>query len=132
VVSVRIKKRVAEVDDEAIGSIPYTGIISFRPKTNKTVGRYIRIYLTSIQFQKQVTAMEGGSVLKHFGPSHIKKMHMLVPHIHLQMKYSDLATPNNISQFHKLQQSYILSTLRDTLLPKLISGELCVENMEVV
>ena len=122
--------RVAEVDDYAVGAIPYTGIIGFRPIANKTVQRFLLHYLTSFQFQEQVTVMGVGSVLNHFGPTHIKKMHMLLPSISVQEKFSILTTPQDFLSAQWLKQSYTLAKLRDTLLPKLLSGELRIPEAE--
>ncbi|GHC62246.1 restriction endonuclease subunit S [Roseibacillus persicicus] len=116
--------RVAEVDNEAVGTIPYTGIIGFRPILTKTTQRYIRHYLTSFHFQNQVLMVGAGSVLNHFGPTHLKKMIMLVPSLKIQEAFSTVVDSQNTAQYHRLQQSATLTKLRDTLLPKLISGEL--------
>lgn len=119
--------RVAEVDDEAVGTIPYTGIIGFRPILTKTTQRYIRHYLTSLHFQNQVLMVGAGSVLNHFGPTHLKKMIMLVPSLRTQEAFSRVADSQDKAQYHRLQQSASLTKLRDTLLPKLISGELLLK-----
>ncbi len=122
--------RVAEVDDEAIGTIPYTGIIGFRPIEGKTLQRYIHHFLTSSHFQDQVVMMGAGSVLNHFGPTHLKKMNMLIPPLAIQKAFSDFVDPKNRAQYQRLKQSDILTKLRDALLPRFISGELRVPHAE--
>jgi type I restriction enzyme S subunit len=116
--------RVAEVDDEAVGTIPYTGIIGFRPIEKRTLQRYIHHYLTSSHFQSQVIMVGAGSVLNHFGPTHLKKMNMLIPTLDVQNAFSEIVDSQDKAQYRRLRQSDTLSKLRDTLLPKLISGEL--------
>lgn len=122
--------RVAEVDDEAVGAIPYTGIIAFRPQSSRTKQRYIRHYLTSTHFQLQVEAMGVGSVLRHFGPMHLKSMTMLVPSLAIQNAFSDLVEPLDHKVTHNLHESMQLASIRDTLLPKLLSGEIRVADAE--
>ena len=122
--------RVAEVQSEAIGAIPYTGIIGFRPIENKSVRRYIRHYLISSHFQMQVSAMGVGSVLNHFGPTHIKKMIMPVPSLLVQNEFSNIVTPFDSQIAQRLSESNTIAKLRDTLLPKLLSGELRIPDAE--
>lgn len=122
--------RVAEVGGEAVGAIPYTGLISFRARTNRSYQRYIRHYLTSPHFQRQVEAMGVGSVLRHFGPTHLKSMSVLEPPLAIQKAFSDFVDPLDQKIARNLSESRTLATLRDTLLPKLLSGELSVREAE--
>jgi len=116
--------RVAEVEEEAVGAIPYTGLIAFRARPNRTNQRYIRHYLTSPHFQRQVEAMGVGSVLRHFGPTHLKSMSVLEPPLAIQRAFSDFVAPLDQKVARNLMESRTLATLRDTLLPKMLSGEL--------
>ena len=118
--------RVAEVNDEAVGAIPYTGLIGFRPIESITNRRYIRHYLTSSHFQEQVEAMGVGSVLKHFGPTHLKQMKMLVPPLAIQNEFKQAVAKMDEMISKNLLQSAQLAANRDTLLPQLLSGELPV------
>lgn len=70
--------RVCAVNEEAVGSIPYTGIIRFRPKSGLSI-HYLKYFFKSPIFQQQVEAMGVGSVIKHFGPTHLKQMSILLP-----------------------------------------------------
>lgn len=118
--------RVAEVNDEAVGTIPYTGLIGFRPIESVTSQRYIRHYLTSSNFQEQVEAMGVGSVLKHFGPTHLKQMKMLVPPLEIQEEFKNAVGKMDEMISKNLRQSAQMAANRDTLLPQLLSGELPV------
>jgi type I restriction enzyme S subunit len=122
--------RVAEVDINAVGSVAYTGIISFRPIDGVTNRRFLRHFLQSPIFQKQVTMMGVGSVLNHFGPTHIKKMLMLIPCNTVQEKFSEIITTSDHLLGENLSQSSMLSNIRDTLLPKMISGELQIPDVK--
>ena len=116
--------RVAEVTEVAVGAVAYTGIIGFRPIKDVTSRRFLRHFLTSTSFQRQVEMMGVGSVMNHFGPTHIKKMKMLAPSFAVQEQFSEIVTPIDESIDQKMDSIASLAKLRDTLLPKLISGEL--------
>lgn len=71
--------RVARVDADAAGAIPYTGIIRMRPSGDRVRGDFIKYLLASPHFQRQAEAMGAGSVMRHFGPSHLRAMTVVIP-----------------------------------------------------
>ena len=71
--------RVAVVDDTGVGAIPYTGIIRMRPQDERLYGPFIRYLLEGPEFQAQAQMVAAGSVLRHFGPTHLRKMTVKVP-----------------------------------------------------
>ena len=71
--------RVSEVDSVSAGSIAYTGIIRFRTNNERLYHPYLRAYLSSNVFVRQAERMATGSVIKHFGPSHLRKMAITIP-----------------------------------------------------
>ncbi len=71
--------RIAVVDDASVGAVPYTGIIRMRPRSSRLQAAFIPFLLESPHFQAQVEAMGVGSVMRHFGPSHLRHMQVLVP-----------------------------------------------------
>jgi type I restriction enzyme S subunit len=71
--------RVAIVDRAAVGAIPYTGIIRMRPRTPALLPEFIPFLLRSRHFQVQVEAMGQGSVIRHFGPTHLRRMDVVLP-----------------------------------------------------
>ncbi|HMP71678.1 MAG TPA: restriction endonuclease subunit S [Kiritimatiellia bacterium] len=71
--------RVSIVTADSAGAIPYTGIIRMRPAREDVSPGFIRYFLTSSMFQDQALASAAGSVLKHFGPSHLREMSFPVP-----------------------------------------------------
>ena len=70
---------VAVAGPEAVGAIPYTGIIIFRPKNDAVDPRVIGYLFKTQDFLGQVQAMGAGSVIRHFGPSHLRQMRLVVP-----------------------------------------------------
>ncbi|MFF4045742.1 restriction endonuclease subunit S [Streptomyces chartreusis] len=70
---------VATVDKSAAGAVAYTGIIRFRPADDRVIPDFISCMLRSASFKQQIEAMGVGSVMKHFGPSHLRQMFVDVP-----------------------------------------------------
>jgi type I restriction enzyme, S subunit len=81
--------RVAQVDATAVGAVPYTGIIRMRGRVGLDQG-YLRYALQGPDFQDQVRAMGVGSVMNHFGPTHLRSMSLLVPPAEEQRRIAGL------------------------------------------
>lgn len=71
--------RVSVVTEETTGAIIYTGLIRFRPTTPNLQSSFLRAFLSSQTFLQQVEAMASGSVIRHFGPMHLKQMAIQLP-----------------------------------------------------
>lgn len=82
--------RVSVVTAETEGAIPYTGIVRFRSKSNRLLDNYLRAYLSSKEFVLQAQSMASGSVISHFGPTHIKQMTIQLPSTETQRFIGDL------------------------------------------
>nr|WP_306325145.1 restriction endonuclease subunit S [Streptomyces venezuelae] len=80
----------ATVDVSGEGAIAYTGIIRFRPKGDKILGRFIPHALTAPSFKRQIEAVGGGSVIKHFGPTHLRQMTVCVPPLREQQAIAEV------------------------------------------
>ncbi|MEV8145522.1 restriction endonuclease subunit S [Specibacter sp. NPDC078709] len=81
---------VSTVDDSGVGAIPYTGIIGFRPNDDRILPQFIPFLLTAPTFKAQIEAMGVGSVMKHFGPSHLKHMTVDIPPIRDQQAIAEV------------------------------------------
>lgn len=71
--------RVSVVTNESAGGVPYTGLIRFKPKDQRLLAGYLKAFLGSSAFVEQAESMASGSVIRHFGPSHIRQMAILLP-----------------------------------------------------
>ncbi|MCB1599970.1 MAG: restriction endonuclease subunit S [Lysobacterales bacterium] len=71
--------RVTTVGADGVGAIAYTGIIRMRPRDHRVVAPFIRYLLAGPEFQRQVEAAGVGSVIKHFGPMHLRRMSVQLP-----------------------------------------------------
>ena len=82
--------RIAIVDEASVGAIPYTGIIRMRPRSRRVYPDFIPFLLESPHFQRQIEAMGVGSVIRHFGPSHLRQMTVLLPAIEVQRRIAEI------------------------------------------
>ena len=83
--------RVSEVTEESAGAVPYTGLIRFQPKTKEIDAGFLRAFLGSSAFMQQVEAMASGSVIRHFGPMHLKQMALPLPPLGEQRAIGNMA-----------------------------------------
>ena len=82
--------RVSVVGQEAVGAVAYTGIIRFRSSDERLHHEYLRAFLSSKSFVEQAERMATGSVIKHFGPSHLRQMAITLPPIKEQVFIAEL------------------------------------------
>jgi type I restriction enzyme S subunit len=82
--------RVSVVGPEAIDAIAYTGIIRFRSRSPQLHHEYLRAFLSSRSFVEQAERMATGSVIKHFGPSHLKQMAITLPPLGTQVQIAQI------------------------------------------
>ena len=71
--------RIAVVGEDGVGAIPYTGIIRMRPRDARLVAEFIRYLLEGPDFQRQAEMVGAGSVIRHFGPMHLRQMTVKLP-----------------------------------------------------
>ncbi len=103
-----------------------TSVIRFRPKQD-IYREFMYSYLKSRVFLEELETTASGSVQLNFGPTHLKKIDIRLPPTELIMSYHTITSEvfNKInSNFEQIQT---LEKLRDTLLPKLMSGEVRVQ-----
>jgi type I restriction enzyme, S subunit len=82
--------RVSVVGPDAVGAIPYTGIIRFRSASPKLNHKYLRAFLSSSAFIQQAEQMATGSVIRHFGPSHLRQMAIALPPLDEQLHIAEV------------------------------------------
>ncbi|WP_337063642.1 restriction endonuclease subunit S [Raoultella ornithinolytica] len=106
-----------------------TSVIRFRPKS-KLYREFMYSYLSSRKFLDEVENSASGSVQLNFGPTHIKNITLYLPDPDTLMKYHTSSKPIFDKIKSNFQQINCLEHLRDTLLPKLMSGEVRVQYAE--
>ena len=106
-----------------------TSVIRFRPLGCGYAFMYS--YLQSPTFLNQLNFMASGSVQKNFGPTHLKQIRIQVP----SKDKIDRFETTSSSWWHAIQKNREkidnLTRQRDTLLPKLMSGEVRVQNIRI-
>lgn len=114
--------RVAVVEREGVGAIVYTGIIRFRPLSGQILNMFIKWFLLSPIFEQQIVNRGTGSTIKHFGPSHLKEIYIVVPKPEEQQKIVDIlsAVDEQITINQKLKDRLVL--LKKGLTQDLLSG----------
>lgn len=70
---------VSLVTEETEGAVPYTGIIILRPVDGVATRDFIRSFVVSDQFLRQIDIMKAGATIQHFGPTHLKQVIMALP-----------------------------------------------------
>ena len=100
-----------------------TSVIRFRPVEGITLFSYLYGYLNSRIFLDELEMAASGSVQKNFGPMHLRQIRMLCPPYTFIKKHEQVAGALLQQVLSKLDENDNLAIQRDTLLPKLVSGE---------
>lgn len=123
--------RLAIVRPDHLPIMLNTSIIRMRGRETIGLG-YLWGFLQSEYFLSEMFALAAGSVQLNFGPMHLRKIAMLRPPDSILQEFESSAQPLLKQALHFRKESRTLAALRDTLLPKLLSGELSVAAAEDV
>lgn len=77
--------KVARVDSSTVGCIPYTGLIRFKVLSG-IFDKYFIYFMQSPDYMSQIDAQKSGTTIKHYGPTHLKKMIIPVPPLEEQKR----------------------------------------------
>lgn len=106
-----------------------TSVIRFRKIDGISTLHFIAGFVDT-QLQDELEMRATGSAQLNFGPMHLKQIQMLVPDDHLLKTHDYIADDIFRKRQTNLESNDALTKLRDTLLPKLISGELRIPEAE--
>ncbi|WP_426305012.1 restriction endonuclease subunit S [Acidovorax facilis] len=96
-----------------------------RPKANEGAGHFWFHQFTAAPFQRLlVKHTVPGATVNRIALKEFPSYHVLVPPVALQMAFDTVASALWAKIHENQAQAQTLSTLRDTLLPRLISGQL--------
>jgi len=123
--------RFAFVRKEHLPLCLNTSVIRLRPINGESTLHYLAGFVAT-QLQLELEIRASGSVQRNFGPTHLKQIEMLAPPIELLERHQNLIEPLFRKRQQGLQESDALSSLRDLLLPKLLSGEIQLNPESVV
>jgi type I restriction enzyme S subunit len=77
------------VTEAAEGAVFYTGLIRFRPSSERLNLGYLKVFLGCPYFARQAESAAVGGGIKHFGPSHLKQMEIPIPPVDEQRRIAD-------------------------------------------
>ena len=98
-----------------------------------TMTHYVYYYYLLLKYnQIKVTNMQRGAAQPHVYPQDLAQLKIKIPEEKVIGKFNEIITPffSEISNLSLKNQT--LKQTRDLLLPRLISGEIDVENMEII
>ena len=87
-------------------------------------------YLLKDKIKKLIQNASGGAQ-QHINKDIVNEMEFILPTNNILNDFTNILKPINLEIFNLLHKNRVLKQTRDTLLPRLISGEINVENMEV-
>ena len=100
-----------------------TSVIRFKP-TDGFSYPFMYQFLQSFRFLSELVSLASGSVQLNFGPSHLKRINIVIPPREIVLEYC-----NQISEVYSiidtnLEEIISLASIRDSLLPKLMNGDM--------
>lgn len=98
-----------------------------------TMTPYVYYYYLLLKYnQIKVTNMQRGAAQPHVYPQDLAQLKIKIPEENVIREFNEIITPffSEISNFSLKNQT--LKQTRDLLLPRLISGEIDVENLEIL
>ncbi len=87
-------------------------------------------YLMKDKIKKLIQNASGGAQ-QHINKDIVNEMKFILPTDNILNNFKDILKPINLEIFNLLYKNQTLKQTRDILLPRLISGEIDVENMEI-
>lgn len=100
-----------------------TSVIRFRAIENVSTLAFITGFVET-QLQNELETRASGSVQKNFGPTHLKQIRMLVPDFNILSLHQSFLQFCFEKRKVNLNENDSLVTIRNLLLPRLLSGEL--------
>ena len=91
---------------------------------------YLLCYLKSKNTTQHIEKHLAGSTQKYISLTELRKMPITIANAVDINKFNDLVTPLFTLIIENVKENKVLTTIRDSLLPKLISGELSVSNID--
>ena len=96
-----------------------------KPKS-KTKRDYLYCALSTDYYRKMIEKRAGGSVQQNVSATAIEELSMIVPPEEIMNNFSNIIRDLILKISENYYENYTLKNLRDTLLPKLMSGEIRV------
>lgn len=108
-----------------------TSVIRFKPINGFNEYAFMYNYLISDEFLNLLDVMATGSAQRNFGPMHLNKIDLVYPNKDIIIRFNNLMFPIIENIQNNKAENMKLAQLRDTLLPKLMNGEIDLDNIEI-
>lgn len=105
-------------------------IIMLRPEDD-SLRYYLYIWFKHLQGQALIQGIKGGSAQPKFNKTDFKNTSVLLPPAEMLSRFHDTVAPMFEAINQNQAENVRLSSLRDTLLPRLMSGELDVSDLDL-
>lgn len=105
-------------------------IIMLRPQ-NDNLRLYLYIWFKYLQGQAIIQGIKGGSVQPKFNKTDFKNTSVLLPPDELLSRFANIVAPMFTCIEENRLENQNLSSLRDSLLPKLMSGEIDISDIDL-
>ena len=114
----------------------YAGIIAnnlfkITPTTEKVTSNYLYHFLKSSDVQNYITQNAVSSTMPAINFSTLKNLEIIIPDDMTMKKFSALSEAIRVKQLELSNENLHLSSIRDTLLPKLMSGEIDLSSIDI-
>ena len=94
------------------------------------ISNYYILFLVKPELE-YVQSYKTGTTVSHLGKSDIDRFVFLTPPLDIVLAFSEIVNPMIKEVVNRAKESRRLAELRDTLLPKLMSGEIKVNEVEI-
>jgi type I restriction enzyme S subunit len=91
---------------------------------------FLYMLMRTANYRAFVLSGASGTTVRHTSPSRICEFKYPIPPLEILKRFEEVVSPLFKAEVENNYESSITSRLRDTLLPKLISGELEVNQIE--
>ena len=121
--------RTCVVDPSVLPARVNQHVAILRPK-NYLPKHYLHQYIVRSEYKTYLLGFDAGGSRKAVTKGHLEEAEILLPHYNILDAFSDVVDPFFDHKNKNELQIRTLSSLRDTLLPKLISGEIRIPEAE--
>lgn len=124
-VTVSARGTIGFVSLRHIPYVPIVRLVTLIPNTELMSAKYLYLYL------KQLHISGTGTTQQQLTVPDFRKTEIIIPTKEIMERFNTLITPMFNSIWNNKEQNEKLANLRETLLPKLMSGEIDVSNIEI-